>query len=99
MMETKYGVLPNEILVDYKDKITGKIFKILPMKEENCLTWDIYIESLLYELIGCNELVEEFKNNADFLSLLSILKNLSKEDDVKVIRREVFNCLDLIKKL
>lgn len=98
-METKYGDLPNELLSAYKEKLTGRVFKILPMKEENSSTWEVYIESLLHELIGNKELVKELKENAEFLSMLGVLEGLINEEDIKVIRREIFNCLNLIKKI
>lgn len=98
-MNTKYGQISEELLQEYKDKLTGKVFKILPMKEENCSTWELYIESLLHELFGCKEIVNEWRESADFLSLVSILEEISNEDDISIIKREVFNCLNLIKKM
>ena len=98
-MYTKYGELPIELLDDYKHRLIGKIFKILPMKEEDCATWEVYIDSLLFELIGNRNLVKELKYNSDFLALVGTLKNLKYEEDLKVIKREVFKCIDLLKKL
>lgn len=98
-MNTPYGKLPDELLENYKKRLTGRIFKILPMREENCSTWTVYIQSLLHELIGGKGLIEEFRNNPDYLSLINTLEALINEEDLLVIRREVFKCIDLVKKL
>lgn len=97
-MNSDYN-LSNELLCEYKAKLTGLVFKILPMKEEGCPTWRVYIQSLLYELIGATKLFEELSKSANFISLISTLRNLLDEEDVKVVKREVFKCLDLIQKI
>lgn len=99
MIETKYGEIPNIILDEYKARLTGKIFKLLPMKEEGSKTWDIYLESLLSEMVGNKEMIEELRNNAEFLSLLGTLEGILGEDDVDIVRREVFKALDILKKM
>lgn len=99
MVKIKYGTVSEKTLEQYKQKLTGRVFKILPMREEGCDTLSIYIESLLYELLGNKTLIEDFDKNSDFLSLLGTLENLKDENDLKTIKREVFKCLELIKKI
>ena len=99
MIRSSYGNIPKEILEEYKDRLVGRVYKILPMKEEKVETWDAYIESLLFELVGHKDLIKGLDNNSDFISLLSILEGLIGEDDLEVIRREVFKSLNLVKEM
>ena len=98
MIKVKYGELPKETLEEYKKRLVGRVYKILPMKEEKCETWEVYIESLLFELVGNKKMVDDMENNADFISLLSSLEGIMHEEDISVIKREVFKCLGLVKK-
>ena len=43
-MKTKYGDIPNEMIVNYKQRLIDKVFKILPMKEEGWDTWNLYMK-------------------------------------------------------
>lgn len=99
MIESNYGGLPKEVIEEYKDRLVGRIYKILPMKEEGVETWDVYIESLLFELVGYKDLIVGLNSNSDFISLLSVLESLIGEDDLAVIRKEVFKALGLVKKI
>lgn len=99
MIESNYGKLPEELIEEYKDRLVGRVYKILPMKEENVGTWNAYIESLLFELVGHKDLIKGLDDNSDFISLLSILEGLIGEEDLTVVRREVFKSLNLIKRI
>lgn len=99
MTKTKYGKIPNCFIDEYKDRLIGRVFKILPMVEEKSDTWDVYIESLLFELHGMDVLIQELNCNSDFLILLATLEELKKEHEHSVVKREVFKCVDLVKKL
>jgi hypothetical protein len=98
-MKTIYGELPNELLVVYVDGLIAKVYKTLPMKEENSQTLSVYLKSLLRELIGAKELVEELKLNQDFASLLDILQSLLNEKDMTNFRSDVFKSLTIIKRI
>lgn len=99
-MQTKYGDLPDEILEKYLQKVIGKIFKILPMREKECETLGIYLDSLLIELIGNRELIYKLKHEPDFLTLLGTLEYfINNESEVKVYKREVFKMIGIIEKL
>jgi hypothetical protein len=98
-MKTLYGELPNEHLIVYVDGLIAKVFKILPMKEENSPTLSIYIQSLLRELVGAKELIEQLKSNQDFIVLLDVLQSLVKEDDLQNFKSDVFKSISTIKRI
>ena len=59
-----------------------------------------YLDSLLLELIGSKELIFIIRNDANFISLLSTLQYfIDNECTHDVFRREVFKCIDIIKKI
>jgi hypothetical protein len=77
----------------YLQKLIGRIFKILPLREENYDTLSDYISSLLVELHGNEQLI----NDVDFYRLNGILEYLrTNNDDLRLVKREVFNCINII---
>lgn len=91
-----------EITVEYVAKLKNSIFKILPLAEEKNDGLLQYIDSLIYEIYGLQYLVEKDKQDI-LMRIVSILEHfyddfIQPEYDINVIRREVFHCLDLIKK-
>lgn len=98
-MNTKYGIIPEDILESYLNRLVSKIFKILPLKEEKCETLDAYIESLLTELIGNVDVLKGTKYDGDILSLVGTLSSLVSEDELSVYRQRVFKCIDIVKKI
>lgn len=99
-MMTKYGSIPSNVVLVSLDRLTGKVFKILPMREEECNTLDEYVSNLLRELINTKELVLTLQRDEEFLSLLSTLEGLSHNDiDLQVCKSDVFKCIEIIKKM
>lgn len=98
-MKTLYGELPESMLVSYMDELTNGIFKILPMREELCPTLSKYIESLLRELHGGENLIHLLSDNANYLKLMNTLQNLLVVDDLEIYRSDVFKCLSIVKKI
>ena len=98
-MKTKYGNLPDESLVVYMEGLIGKVWKILPLKEEQSLTVERYIEGLLRELIGNQDLVYELSNNKDFLSILGTLNELINVEEKEIYRSDIFKTISLIERM
>lgn len=88
---------PYKALISYLQNLINKVYKILPMKEEECETLTSYLLSLENELIGCYELWDILCDNSQFLSVINIIKFLSVEDyDTSTCKREVFKAIHLI---
>lgn len=101
-LQTKTGVpIDGLLLRNYFKTLIDSYFKILPMKESNTPTLEAYMHSLQIEMIGCHELIEAIKDDAMYLSLLSILQYFIDNPDCKVsvVKREVFKAITLCNKL
>lgn len=91
---------PYKALNSYLHNLINKVYKILPMKEEQCDTLTSYLLSLENELIGCYELWDILCDNSQFLAVINIVKYLStKEYDISTCKREVFKAIHLIEKI
>lgn len=85
----------------YLDILINSVFKILPLYEEKNVGIKTYVESLLFELYGLDKVIN-IENSYEYISLLSTLESIKKEvdnpdSDKKVIKREVFKCISIIK--
>lgn len=102
MIETQTGVpMDQKTLRNYLRRLVDLFFKILPMRENEEPSLLEYIRSLQVELIGCSELIEVLKYDAQFLTLLGILQYLHdhSESSVEVYRREVFKAISICNSL
>lgn len=100
MIKTKYCEIPNEYFANYFQFLIGRVWKILPMSEEDNKHLKDYMEGLQRELIGNMNLVEDLKYDGYFITLLNKIEYLiSEECEHETIRKEVFECIDVIKKI
>lgn len=91
---------PYKALNSYLHNLINKVYKILPMKEEQCDTLTSYILSLENELIGCYELWDILDDIPQFLTVISIIRYLSVEEyDISTCKHEVFKAIHLIEKV
>ncbi len=100
-VETRTGTeVSSEVVACYFGSLINKFFKILPIREQQCETLDIYIDSLQGEIVGGKSFIPEFETNEAYLTLLFILEFLLREHpDVKVVKREVFRAIGICNKL
>lgn len=101
-MMTNIGVdFPDMVAKNYVSALIGQFFKILPLKEEGEPTLVEFIRSLQLELIGAQDLIQEFESDGRFLELTAILQYLIDHEDCDtyVVRREVFKAINICKKL
>lgn len=98
-METKYGKLPDEMVVAYVDGMIAMTYKMMPMKEDGATTLSAYIESTLRELVGNRDLVIALRNRKEFLSILGTMESLLSQDDFNKFRSDVFKIINMIKRL
>lgn len=92
------------LLYSYLEITKNRVFKILPLLEEKNEGIQHYIESLLFELYGLQNVIIGVKESHSYLSLLCGLESIlietsTKEKDLKFIRSEIFKLLGLIKKI
>ena len=105
MVDNTLDIAIDETLVEkYFRMLVNKVFKILPIIENQEESITVYMESLGYELKGFSDLLPSVGEDPSFLSFLSIFKWLSdnvSDSDVpyKTIRREVFHAISLCKKM
>ena len=96
MVMTKYGMTINdESFEGYCNKIKNQIYKLLPLREEGG-QWEKFLQTLLVELSGANNL---FADTINFVSLLSKLEALRQAQDYKIHRKIVFECIHLVDRL
>lgn len=88
-------------LQQYFGRLINRFFKILPMKENGESSLTNYIQSLQRELLGCLNLVPELKVCDSYITLLSILEFLNREQDcpIPAVRTEVFHAINICKSL
>ncbi len=107
IVQTTSGVPMNiSVLGVYLRSLVDRFFKILPIweNEEDALakaSLTTYMKSLQSELLGCKELIVAIREDAGFMSLLSILQYLidHPECSLVVVKREVFRAISICNKL
>jgi hypothetical protein len=104
MINLKYGEIPNDLFKNYLKCLIGKIYKILPMYEQNDTNLKKYLESFQIEIIGNIDLINKLKYDGNFLVLLGTLEyfvnnEIDKNNGKEIYKREIFKCIDIIKKI
>lgn len=100
MMFFETDLISAEELYAYLGRLIGRVYKILPMCEDGSQTLDVYLQSLLRELLGCEQLAESLKEDGRFVSFLSILQLLcNSHGDIRLVRSDVFHAISLLKQL
>jgi len=95
------NLISDELVNDYLSVLISKLFKILPLKENNSDTLHEYLQSLQIEMFGAINVIDNVQfNRAKVLSIINIIQFFIDNDyDVVVCKREVFKCIDIIKKI
>lgn len=93
----------NDKLIVYLESVVNSIFKILPLWEEKNVGVSTYVESLLFELDGLQDVVA-IDNMAEYISLMSNLASVRKEIEKEysqkhIVKREVFKCINIVKNM
>lgn len=92
--------IPKRAIKNYLRVLIDKVYKILPLKEEQCETLPQYLQGLEHELVGCYQLYFELADEPRFLSVLNIIKFLSTEEyDTATCKHEVFAAINLIESI
>lgn len=92
--------IPRTAFKSYLKSLINKVYKILPMYEEENKNLCSYIQSLERELVGCYRLYDSVCEDAQFLSLIGILRYLhSEEYNQSVCKQEVFKAIGIIQNI
>jgi hypothetical protein len=88
----------------YLEVSKNRIFKILPLLEERNDGIVHYIESLLFEMYGLQNVVNGVKESHSYLSLLCGLESIlnevaNNEKSFKFVRSEIFKLIGLVEKI
>lgn len=86
------------LLANFIKYFTGHIFKIIPLKEEECSGGTVhlseYISSVTVEALGALETFSELSGDADFITVVNILNYLNNHTvSERVCKRETFKML------
>lgn len=96
----KYEI-DQQSLANYLDSLVGKLYKILPIRENSPETFPTYARGLRDELYGFQGLAEAIGHDPTFVSMLALLQNFvdSPECPVPDVKREVFGMISSCKKM
>lgn len=88
------------MLKAYLQSLTGRIFKILPMREQqergDDLYLDLYLESLSLEMHGACETFPCLRECPGYIMLLNTVNGLCADTPLPFLKREVFKMLSAI---
>ena len=84
------------MMMRYLNALKGKIYKLLPIYEEDRDSFQIYAKSLLIELKGATLTFSVLKTEKHFIDIINIV-NYFTEYNVSYYecKKQVFKCLDL----
>lgn len=92
-MKNQIGLIADAQLNAYMSKLIGRIFKIIPMNEENVGTLDAYVDSLTREILGNAKLFL----GEELLSVSGTLNGLDYTNH-KSLKSDIFKAIELIEK-
>ena len=88
------------MLKAYLQSLTGRIFKILPMREQqeqgDNLYLDLYLESLSLEMHGACETFPCLRACPNDIMLMNTVNGLCADTPLPFLKREVFKMLSAI---
>ena len=84
------------MLKAYLQSLTGRIFKILPMREQQEQGDNLYLESLSLEMHGACETFPCLRACPDYIMLLNTVNGLCADTPLPFLKREVFKMLSAI---
>lgn len=88
-------MITNNIKNKYYKSLIGKIYKILPIAEDDINESKKYLNSLLIELNGACDYIDDNY----FTEIVFSLNGLLNIEDVKIIRNKVFRCISILEKI
>ena len=84
---------------EYLNKLIGRVYKIIPLKEENSQYVDVYINGLVDELIANSRLMRAFNYDSRIMIVSSTLKSTVYCTNHSEYKSAVFKCIKYIEQL
>lgn len=97
-MITQYGEIADKDIQIYLKKLIGRVYKILPMAEEECLTLESYIDSLIRELIGNSKIFAKIFVGDGLLVVIGTLEGLNFDNHDK-LRSDILKITNIVGKI
>lgn len=93
--------ISDEMIRHYFERLTGRIFKIIPIKEEGEFPVQPYLISLLREMLGAKDLMAAIGQDERFMQCINIMDYMAGHEDMemKALKSEVFHMLNILKKV
>lgn len=90
-MMTQYGMIEDVQLIAYLSKLINRVFKIIPMNEEQVTTLEPYVDSLVREIVGNSKVFL----GEELLLVCGTLKGLDYSNH-RLLKSDVFKVIDVI---
>ena len=84
---------------EYLNKLIGRVYKIIPLKEEDSQFVDVYINGLVEELIANSRLMRDFNYDSRLMIVSSTLKSTVYCTNHSEYKSAVFKCIKYIEQL
>lgn len=100
-MMTNIGVeVPNGCLSGYFGALIGKIYKILPMREDGAEFLQQYVDRKIREMLSYRRLIASAGEDPDFMALLLLMYAVSDPNNsIDSVKHDVFEAINLCKVL
>ena len=85
----------NKAIIDNIDRITNRIFKLLPSREEGG-DWQTPLNNIIIEIQGMKILWDDQPKLFSLLCKLEALNSLTEEDEFLIFRKIIFECLGVL---
>ena len=98
-MGFKYDIdFDAEAIIKNIDRITDRIFKLLPSREEGG-DWEAPLQNLVLEITGMKCLWIDQPRLFSLLCKLEALQTLTEDSDFLIFRKLIFECLGILSQI
>ena len=88
----------NNAIIENIDRITNRIFKLLPSREEGG-DWETPLNNIIIEIQGMKILWNDQPKLFSLLCKLEALNSLTEEDEFLIFRKIIFECLGILNEI
>lgn len=88
----------NSAIIENIDRITNRIFKLLPSREEGG-DWQTPLNNIIIEIQGMKILWNDQPKLFTLLCKLEALNSLTEEDEFLTFRKIIFECLGTLNEI